>query len=103
MSNEVSALKKISTQLNDRYRQFLELDMSRPSLKMPKSQLTYYLAQALNRHYLVAVHLSDDATTTMTGYLAKGPKDTYTVTLPNQKMTSLVHLSQISMIERLDY
>ncbi|HBF75959.1 MAG TPA: hypothetical protein DDW71_11980, partial [Lactobacillus sp.] len=46
MSNQVSAIKKISSQLNDRYRQFLVMDDAEP-MGMPQEQRDYFLAQAL--------------------------------------------------------
>lgn len=102
MSTEVSALKKISNQLNDRYRQFLELDPIE-ALRMPASQLNYFLNQAMTRHYYVTLHLTGDDEPTMTGYLSRGPRDTILVTFPHQTMTSVAHLSQIKYVSRLDY
>ncbi|KRK97994.1 hypothetical protein FD04_GL000971 [Secundilactobacillus odoratitofui DSM 19909 = JCM 15043] len=101
MSNQVSAIKKISSQLNDRYRQFLELD-TLPS-HMPLAQLDYFLTQAMSRHYHVKLHLAGQDAPTMSGYLSKGPKDTYLVSAPHQKLTQLAHLNQINFVERVDY
>ncbi|MTV81092.1 hypothetical protein [Secundilactobacillus folii] len=107
MSNQVSAIRKISSQINDRYRQFLDLDPLDP-LQMPDSQLDYFLTQALNRHYNVTLHLNtnsneDGEDATMAGYLTKGPKDTFLVSVADQKITQLVHTPQIKFIERNDY
>ncbi|KRM77364.1 hypothetical protein [Secundilactobacillus collinoides] len=100
MTTETSALKKISTQLNAGYRQFLALDQ--PST-MPEQQQQYFIDQAITRHYRVQLTLAGDPETTMTGYLKRGPKNTVLVTMPHDAVTSVAHLNQIQFISRLDY
>ncbi|ANZ62133.1 hypothetical protein AYR62_06775 [Secundilactobacillus paracollinoides] len=100
MTNETSALKKLSTQLNAGYRQLLALDQ--PSA-MPTQQRQYFIDQAITRHYHVQLTLTGDPESTMTGYLKRGPKNTVLVTIPHDTMTSIAHLNQISFISRLDY
>lgn len=104
MSNQVSAIRKISSQLNDRYRQFLVMENAEP-VGMPQEQRDYFLAQALVRHYHVTLHLHqvDDEPVLMSGYLAEGPKDTLLVTNANRNVTQVAHLTQIMFVERNDY
>ena len=110
MSNQVSAIKKFSSQLNDRYRQFLVIDPTEP-LKMPQTQRDYFLDQALTRHYHVTLHLNlpsepgepSENEALMSGYLAQGPKDTLLVTNASQNITQVAHLNQIKFVERNDY
>ncbi|MCH5463301.1 hypothetical protein HC026_09910 [Lactobacillus sp. LC28-10] len=105
MSNQVSALKKISSQLNESYRQFLVMANAAP-MGMPHQQLDYFVSQALTRHYHVTLHIrqsTDDEPALMTGYLSEGPKDTLLVTNDNQNITQVAHLNQIVFIERDDY
>lgn len=105
MSNQVSALKKISSQLNESYRQFLVMTNAEP-MGMPQNQRDYFLTQALNRHYHVTLHIrqsTDEEPALMTGYLNKGPKDTLLVTNDSQNITQVAHLNQVIFIERNDY
>ncbi|GAX06878.1 hypothetical protein IWT25_02225 [Secundilactobacillus pentosiphilus] len=104
MSNQVSALRKLSSQLNDRYRQFLVMDDAEP-MGMPQEQRDYFLTQALTRHYHVTLHLrqAGEEQALMSGYLAKGPKATLLVTNASQNMTQVAHLNQIMFVERNDY
>lgn len=106
-NQQASALKKISSQINTRYRQFLAIEPADPK-QMPSDQLNYFIDQALSRHYHVTLHLNmvtvdGDEEPMMTGYLTKGPKDSFIVTESGQKITQLVRLNQIKFVERTDY
>lgn len=97
MTNEISALKKFSHQINDKYRQLL--DLNGPA-KMPQTQLQYFINQAINRHYLIEINLKG-TTEKMVGYLSNGPRGTLLIEQPGQSITGFVHTKQIEFLRRV--
>ncbi|WP_288529319.1 hypothetical protein [uncultured Secundilactobacillus sp.] len=97
MTNQITALKKLSSQINDRYRQLL--DITGPE-RMPISQLHYFIDQAMSRHYLVEVALLGTEAT-MVGYLDNGPQNTLLIKHPGQAVTGFIHFSQIQFLKRV--